>query len=197
VRIAEFHNLKFVMGEERDVLMRLIQGARSARATDVFRVTSECPFVHYEFVDELWFEQVEGNYDCVFLDDAVQGCGFELIRLAALEKAHACGDERHRSELCSLFIRENPTEFKIRRRRVPEPFIRRDLRLTVDYPEDLVVCRKVYQHFKGMAPKIPVEQVIKFLDQNVELKKLIAPYTEEGYSSMYLRKETKAPDVNN
>ncbi len=64
--------------------------------------------------------------------------------------------------------------------------MRNDLRLTIDNPEDLVVCRKVYQHFKKYAPKIPVRQIVKFLDENPDLIQLIAPFTEQGYSTMYL-----------
>ena len=40
-QIASDHNLKFVVGDEEDVLSRLISAGDSASATDVFRVTSE------------------------------------------------------------------------------------------------------------------------------------------------------------
>ena len=67
----------------------------------------------------------------------------------------------------------------------PKELIRKDLRLTVDYPEDLIVCRKIFSHFRDKAPKIPIKEIVKFLDMNPELKKLIEPFTEIGYSTMY------------
>ncbi len=61
-----------------------------------------------------------------------------------------------------------------------------DLRLTVDNPEDLAVCRIVYDAFKERAPKIPVAEIIKFLDRNPKLIEQIAPFTKLGYSTMYI-----------
>ena len=68
----------------------------------------------------------------------------------------------------------------------PKSLYRKDLRLTVDNPEDLVVCRKVYSEFKNLAPQIPLEKIIDFLDQSHDLIQLTYPLTEEGYKSMYL-----------
>ena len=63
--------------------------------------------------------------------------------------------------------------------------VRKDLRLTVDNPEDLAVCRIVFGAFKNQAPRIPVPVIVKFLDANPNLIELIAPFTEIGYTTMY------------
>lgn len=186
VDVAIKHNISHIVGSESDVLLRLIQGGQMIGATDVFRVTSESPFMHYELVDQLWRVHVEGGYDCTFLDQAVDGCGFEILSLKSLERSHRNGEARHRSEFCTLYIRENPEQFKVIRHLPPEHLIRKDLRLTVDNPEDLVVCRKVYAYFKSYAPRIPIHKIIEYLDENPELKLLVAPFTEVGYSSMYV-----------
>ena len=90
--------------------------------------------------------------------------------------AHAQGERRHRSELCSLYIRENPQQFKIMAIDVPKYFNRPDIRLSVDYPEDLVLCRAVYQHFKTKVPLVPLSDIIAYLDTRTDLLKLIAPF---------------------
>ena len=56
----------------------------------------------------------------------------------------------------------------------------------MDYPEDLIVCRAVYERLKEKAPMIPLIDAIQFLDNNESLKKLVAPFCEDGYSTMYL-----------
>ena len=63
------------------------------------------------------------------------------------------------------------------------------MRLTVDNPEDLIVCKAVYKNFIGLAPRIPLEKIISFLDMNKELLQLTKPFTESGYESMYLWSE--------
>lgn len=189
VEVAQEHGLRYVIGNERDVLLRLVRGAQMAEATDVFRVTSESPFMHFELIEELWAGHVDGGYDCTLLDEAVDGCGFEILSLKSLEISHENGDSRHRSEMCTLYIREHPAQFKIMRQRPPAALARKDMRLTVDNPEDLVVCRNIYAHFKRSAPRIPVPAIIAYLDDNPELKALVAPYTELGYSRMYIWKQ--------
>lgn len=183
--IAEQKGLRYVVGDQIDVLSRLIKCGQLGNASDIFRVTSESPFLCFDFVEELWDRHKEEGADATFFDDVIDGCGFELIGLRALEESHAKGDNRHRSELCTLYIREHHQSFKIIRPKIPEELNRKDLRLTVDNPEDLAVCRIVYGAFKERAPKIPVVEIIEFLDKNPKLKELVAHFTETGYETMY------------
>ena len=183
--IAAEKKLRFIVGDQNDVLGRLVTCGQLGEATDIFRVTSESPFLYFEPVEALWRRHVEGGNDATFFDDIIDGCGFEFIRLAALEKSHAMGEHRHRSELCTLYIREHADQFRIYREPPPAALSRKDLRLTVDNPEDLVVCRAVYRRFADLAPRIPVTEIVHFLDNNPSLITLTAPYTEGGYVTMY------------
>ena len=124
--------------------------------------------------------------DATFFDDVVDGCGFEIIKLGALKKAHKDGEDRHRSELCTLYLRENTDQFDLMKVEAPLHFNRKDLRLTVDNPEDLILCKAVYKNFIEMAPKIPLDKIIEFLDMNPELIELTKSLTEVGYESMYI-----------
>lgn len=190
VGLAKRYGIGYVMGDEQDVLSRLIKGGLAAKATDVFRVTSESPFPSFDLVDEVWERHQAEQADGTFLDEMVDGCGFEILRLSALEESHEKGDSRHRSELCTLYLRENADDFHLIRIVPDEKFVRKDLRLTVDNPEDLAVCRHVYAAFRSQAPRIPVANIIQFLDDNPALKEMVAPFTELGYSTMYVWNES-------
>ena len=183
--IAEEKRLQFVVGDQIDVLSRLIGCGKLAKATDIFRVTSESPFLYFEPVGALWQRHQEELADVTLMDDVIDGCGFEIITMKALEESHAKGESRHRSELCTLYIRENYDAFKILKSTPPAALVRKDLRLTVDNPEDLALCRIVYGAFKERAPIIPVLEIVKFLDANTKLIELTAPFTEAGYLTMY------------
>lgn len=185
-KYADKHAVNYVVGDQTDVLARLIQCGITGNATDIFRVTSESPFRYFECDNTLWERHLAAGNDATFLENIIDGCGSEIIKLSAFEKAHQQGERRHRSELCTLYIRENPDQFKIERIQPPEEFIRHDLRLTVDNPEDLAVCRRVYMEFKDLAPNIPVSKIVQYLDTHPDLIQLIAPFTEQGYSTMYL-----------
>ena len=186
IKIAQEKKIKYIIGDEEDVLLRLIECGEISGATDIFRVTSESPFLFFEPVEHTWENHKKKNLDATFYDDIIDGSGFEILSLKALKMSHLKGEKRHRSELCTLYIRENIDDFKIYKPNVEGLLVRKDLRLTVDNPEDLVVCRAVYKHFEKMAPRIPVIEVVNFLDENKNLKDLVYPLTEQGYKTMYL-----------
>lgn len=189
---SQFHQfgsrekLKTVTGDEEDVLSRLIRCGEIAEATDIFRVTSESPFPCFDLIDTAWQAHQAEEADATFLDHVIDGCNFEIVRLSALIKSHDAGNDRHRSELCTLYIRENKSDFNISYVDPPRYLKRKDLRLTVDYPEDLVVARAVYEEFKCRAPEIPLDKVVAFLDSKPDLLRLIQPFCEAGYETMYV-----------
>jgi len=185
VHPAQKHKVDYTFGDEEDVLQRLIQCGEKAQATDIFRMTTESPFVYFEAIEKAWHRHLQEKNDATFADHVPDSSNFEIIALAALKKSHKEGENRHRSELCSLYIRENRQKFKVGVVAVPESLKRKDIRLTVDYPEDLILCRAVYQHFKEKKPLIPLQDIVAFLDSRPDLLQLISPFCEEGYSTMY------------
>jgi spore coat polysaccharide biosynthesis protein SpsF len=183
--IAEEKGIQYVIGDQIDVLSRLVKCGQISEASDIFRMTSESPFLFFEQVEDLWRRHIEDQADATFMDDVIDGCGFEIISQRALEESHADGDKKHRSELCTLYIRENYQKFKIVRPEPPVELVRSDLRLTVDNPEDLAVCRIVYGEFENQAPRIPAAEIVRFLDSHPKLIEMVAPFTESGYATMY------------
>jgi spore coat polysaccharide biosynthesis protein SpsF len=182
--VANQNKLNYIVGDQDDVLSRLIKCGEVSDATDIFRITSESPYLFFESVEALWEEYQKKNLDAIFMDEIIDGCGFEIISMNALIKSHKYGKDKHRSEFCSLFIRENLHMFNIIKKAPTLDLIRNDLRLTVDYPEDLVICRKIYEYFLEDTPRISLIKIVNFLDSNPELKKLVSPFTEIGYSTM-------------
>ena len=185
IQIAKQKKIKYIIGDETDVLMRLIKCGKHTSATDIFRVTSEDPFLYHEDLEDAWKRHLEINSDYTSHNDIIDGVGYSITKLSAFEMSHRNGNSKHRSELCNLYIRENMDKFNTLILPTPNELIRKDLRLTVDYPEDLIFCRKIFNNFKELAPAIPIIKIVEFIDNNPELKKLIEPYTEEGYSTMY------------
>ena len=175
--VAEAHQIGAIRGDERDVLQRLIQCVEHSEGTDAFRITTESPFFHYEMIDDAWQQHVANENDVTVIDGLPDGCNFEIFTLEALKRSHENGEDKHRSEMCSLYIRENRNEFKCEVLPVAKHFDRLDLRLTVDYPEDLILCRSVYHHFKHLAPRIPVDGIIEYIDKSPELKEIVSAFS--------------------
>lgn len=186
IEVAKKQGIKYIIGDETDVLSRLIRCCEAAEGSDIFRVTTESPFMYFEAIEKAWQQHVEGNYDFSMLDHMPDGSGIEIIKLEAYKYSWIHGENKHRSEMCSLYIRENKEKFTIQHIEAPQQLKRKDIRLTIDYPEDLILCREIYRRFQDKAPLIPLADIIRFLDENPRLKEIVQPFVEEGLKSMYI-----------
>jgi spore coat polysaccharide biosynthesis protein SpsF (cytidylyltransferase family) len=177
-RLAALHDLgvSYVFGHPQDVLYRLILCGRVGRATDVFRVTTECPWFAYDLAMPAWERHLRNGNDVTVCDRLPEGMHFEIYRLEALERSHARGSAKDRSEYCSNYARTHPGEFKIEVLLPPPELQRMDLRVTVDYPEDLIVCREIAKACGPSMPLVSVREIVDFLDSRSDLKALVAPF---------------------
>jgi spore coat polysaccharide biosynthesis protein SpsF len=174
--IARKHGLTSIRGDEVDVLMRLIQCGEAGGGTDVFRITTESPFIYFEPIPEAWRRHVAHENDVTSVAGVPDGPGFEMITLDTLRRSHRLGDSHHRSELVTLYVREHQDDFRVEALEAPAEVSRMDIRLTIDYPEDLVVCRRIYERFKALAPRIPLAHIVEHWDATPELAALVKPY---------------------
>ena len=171
--LAEKNGWKYCFGSPLDVLARIIKAGKETGATDVFRTTSECPFMYTNGVEALFEEHVTDGYHHSRFRELPEGSGFEIINMEALITSHESGNERHRSELVTSFIFDNQSMFKLLEKDAPEYFRRSEVRITVDYPEDLIFCRRIFHDLKGYERMIPVEEIIQYWDDNPEIRKQV------------------------
>ena len=80
IDIAKKFKIKYILGDEHNVLSRLIKCGKLSKATDVFRITSESPFTYLKKLRKTWIAHQKFNYDASFLDNVVDGCGYEIIK---------------------------------------------------------------------------------------------------------------------
>tara|TARA_B100001057_G_scaffold409553_1_gene424267 strand:+ start:184 stop:945 length:762 start_codon:yes stop_codon:yes gene_type:complete len=187
--IAKKKGLKYYFGSDLDVLGRLVMGIKKTKATDVFRVTTESPFIHYEHIKKVWKMHIENNYDLSIFSNNVDGMGFEIFKSDALIKSHKYGKKKHKSELCDLYIRENLDDFRVKY--FTTNIIKKNYRLTVDNPEDLVLCKKVFNNLFKKKEIIPSRKIINFLKKNKKEVNLTRKYISKSKSINNLWKNVK------
>lgn len=169
--LADKMGLQYVIGPEQDVQKRLIMAADLVGGDIVYRETTENPYVYMDSFDEVLDSHVQNKAALTIIEGLPEGTYYELIDLYALKKAHEEGEERHRSELCTLYMAENPNKFYLQRLRTGSKKLQRpEIRLTVDYPEDLIVVREIYKALKKEGEYIKMEDIIDFLDMHPTLK---------------------------
>lgn len=182
--IAEKHGLKYIFGDDTDVLGRLIAACDLVNGDIVYRVTTESPFTYLEGIETALRSHNEKNADYTTFAQLPDGVAFELINLAVLKEAHQKGEKRHRSELCSLYLNEYRERFNFNILTIDKEWERPDYRLTIDFPEDLILCRKIINHFGDKEP-FSYNQMISFLDNNPNIRSIVDNLTNESYVRFY------------
>ena len=185
IDIAKKKGIKYVLGDDRDVLKRLINACELEGGDTVYRVTTESPFGYLEGLPDAIESHQNTNADYTSYGNLPDGVMFELIKLEALKLSHQLGEYRHRSELVSLYINEHEELFKKNIIQIPKELQRPDYRLTIDFPEDLILCRKIIRYFNGDDTYIPYKDLINFLDKNPQLRNLVENITDNSYIKPY------------
>ncbi|MEA1942607.1 MAG: glycosyltransferase family protein [Pseudomonadota bacterium] len=133
-------------GSETDVLARYAGAARAAGATGVVRITSDCPFIDPDVVDQLvaLFRDSGADYaNNTLLPGFPRGLDCEVVSMAWLERAEADATDPAEREHVTAWIRNSPG-LRLACLKGPGGTAAGG-RWTLDYPEDLAFCRAVFE----------------------------------------------------
>jgi spore coat polysaccharide biosynthesis protein SpsF len=186
--IARRHGVSYVFACEYDVLSFLIECSRAVKATDIVRVTPNCPFPAWELLPEAWNLHLADQNDITFVKDLPDGMQFEIFRVETLLRfsSHPGGVNRRTQGAAGWvnFACERPAEFRVGSVEPPAEWRRPELRLTIDEVEDLIVCRSVYHALKERGPVLPIGEIVRVLERDSAIRAQMTggstPY--EGHS---------------
>ena len=169
--LAERLGVGVFAGDEDDVLGRHVEVARRWEAHHVVRVTGDNPLTDLTLRRKLTSLHLEKEADYTYVpgEALLMGILPEVISRQALEISHRDGADRHRSELVTLFIKENPGRFQVVRAEMPPELYRPSFRLTVDEPEDLELLETVFERLYQPGRVLDTADAIRLLDQEPEL----------------------------
>ena len=174
---AEALGIRAFRGDENDVLGRHVALAKTLGVDHVVRVTADNPLTDLPLIETLVAAHLEADADYTYVpgDALLMGILSEVISRRALQKSHRDGEDRHRSELVTLYIKEHADAFRVIRAELPQELYRPEYRLTVDEPEDLVLMERIFDKLyrpgkAGKADKaLQTIEAIRLLDREPEL----------------------------
>lgn len=163
-------------GHEDDVLRRHVDAARELGARHVVRVTGDNPLTDTETLERLVALHLERDADYTYVpgDALLMGILSEVIATRALERAWERGEARHRSELVTLYLKENPGEFKIVLGELPAGLDHPELRLTVDHAEDVELVQRIFEQLQRAGHRVSTREAIELLLREPALAKINA-----------------------
>lgn len=170
-QIATQEGIPFFRGSTEDKLSRW-RDAAQAFDVDYFVTADGDDLLVDPFLIDLGIEALEtGRYDIVTAPDAPCGSFTYGINVEALNEI--CGRKKTKeTEMMWVFfdLLENPRKGQLK---VSTKISRPDVRLTLDYEEDLTFFREVLRIINGNVA-VSTEQVMEILDANPEISQINA-----------------------
>lgn len=149
VELAEREGWRVDRGSETDLLDRYVQVARAHAATTVVRITSDCPLIDPELVDDVVAALDDGDVE--YASNSLEprtyprGLDVEAMTMAALDQAWREDHDPSSREHATPYIYRHPERFRLRR--VASPVDLSAHRWTVDTPEDYELIQRIYERF--------------------------------------------------
>ena len=184
VEAAETRGIRTFRGDEDDVLGRLLALCREFGAEHLVRVTGDNPLTDLPLIETLVALHLKRDSDYTYVpgDALLMGILTEVISRRALETSHRDGEDRHRSELVTLYIKENPERFRIARAELPRELYRPHYRLTVDEPDDLVLMGRIFDKLYHSGSVLSTADAIRLLDEEPRLAAINAQITHAAHN---------------
>lgn len=167
VNIAASEKIDCFLGSEEDVILRLYEAAREFRLDYALNITADNPLVAFEFFEQIVNKYKETNADLIGNWNLPIGFFSYGLKVEAMRRV--CEIKKSdETEVWGRYFTDTGL-FKVVDIDVPPEYIRRNYRLTLDYPEDFEFFQKVFEHFGENTHKTPMSDIISYLDENPDV----------------------------
>ncbi|MDD5657776.1 MAG: glycosyltransferase family protein [Elusimicrobia bacterium] len=175
VRLCGRLGMACFRGSPDDVLGRVSDAARWAKADVIVEITGDCPLTCPEVVDEAVRTFLAGGIDYLsnLLEQTYpQAVDVRVFRAADLREVHErlAGADQPLREHVPLYFEEHPERYRTLIMRAPPEYHRPDWRLDLDYEEDLMLLRRIFEALYPKKPDFSLRDLVAFLDAHPELK---------------------------
>ena len=166
------NSIDFFQGDENNVLSRYYQAAKKMHARKIIRLTGDCPLIDFRIVDKLikLFHSVNVDYISNTIERTYpHGMDMEMFTFETLKKIESLAKTTDDKEHVTRYLIKNKKKFLIKN------FVQKNnqsnFRITVDYPEDLSVIKKIINYFNDDI-FFSSKQIINFLTKYPKVNEL-------------------------
>ncbi|MDA7665986.1 NTP transferase domain-containing protein [Verrucomicrobia bacterium] len=167
VELASKEHISAFRGSEEDVILRLYQATIKYDLDYVINMTADCPFVPFDYIDDLVETFLNTNADLVKCHNFVPGFFLSGLKISAMKRLIELKGSNNTEYWLYYFLKTDL--FKIIELNVNPKLSRPNYRFILDYPEDHQFLNTIFQHFGKNTYKMSSAALIKYVDQNPEL----------------------------
>lgn len=173
LEIARENGFKSFAGSEDDVMDRFIKAGKEEGADIIVRITGDNPLTDPELIDVIIESHINSDADYTRIDNLPVGITAEVISFAALKKAFRMVEDSKYSEYMTYYFVKNPEIFRLNILQPDERIRRPQYRLTVDYPEDYELMKKIFENFDNKE-YLSLVDIVNYLDMNPSISNINA-----------------------
>jgi len=164
--------VKFFKGSSDDPALRMQKAAKKYGIDIIVRVTGDSPLISYELIDHLLESHISSGADFSYYKNAPLGARPEIVNTCAITKLIDNAQTMGYSEYLSLFFKNNPNTFNLNEVAAPKEFCYPNYRLNLDYEEDYILQKKIFNGLKIKRNPVSLRLVIKLIKDNPSLLKI-------------------------
>jgi spore coat polysaccharide biosynthesis protein SpsF len=190
--LCKNEKLNVFRGEPTDLLDRHFKAASVYNAEAVVKIPSDCPLIDYNVITKVIQFYIDNfdKYDYVSnLHPATypDGNDVEIMSMNCLKDAFLHADRELEREHTTPYFWENPDKFRIGNVEWETGLdYSMSYRFTIDYMEDYLFIKKVYDELYEKNPEFNLEDILKLLERKPEIKNLNSKYNGVNWYRKHL-----------
>ena len=183
--LAAAEGISCFRGDEDDVVKRLCEAANAFDLDYILSITADCPFSDPGYADKIVEEYERTDADFIRALELPHGAYSYGVKPSAFRKVLEIKDEAD-TEVWGRYFTDTDL-FKVYDLRVENPLHRQpDLRMTLDYPEDLEFFRAVFANLYEPGKVFSLDEILQFLQAHPEVVN-INRHREADYKKRWTR----------
>ncbi len=169
VTFCQEKKISFFRGSEEDVLDRYYQAALERRPEGIVRITSDCPLIDPDVVDQVVKTFREGLPKIDYVSNSLErtfprGLDVEVFSFNALQQAFKHAIRPEEREHVTVYLYRHPERFQLKN--VAHLPSLAHYRWTVDTPEDFALIRLILENLYPSHPQFRLKDVLHLLVQH-------------------------------
>jgi len=168
--IAKQENVDIFRGDEDDVLKRYYETAKEFDLDFLLKSGADNPLVSLDYAEKVINYFKKNSPGLITLTDLPIGMFFYAICPKSLKKVI----DRKKTDDTEVWgnLFKNHNDITLYDFPVDKKYMRTNYRLTVDYSEDFVVIKNIFNHFSDKIYDTSTLEILDFLDKNTSVLKI-------------------------
>jgi len=199
-KLCKEENINCFRGSLNDLLDRHYKAAKKFKADAVAKIPSDCPLIDPKIIDKVYKHFIDNfdKYDFVSnLHPATypDGNDVEIMSFKTLESAWSEASRKLEREHTTPFIWENPERFRIGNVEWETGLdYSADHRWTIDYEEDYIFIRTVYEELFNKNPLFSIYDILNLLKEKSFIYEINNKYAGRYWYENHINELTHIED---